>query len=69
MAYIKHPVAGDTVYGPDKPKLGLDGQALHAHALQLLHPRTGEKMEFFAPLPDYFSDALHRAGWHGELCE
>ncbi len=69
MAYIKHPVAGDTVYGPDKPKLGLDGQALHAHALQLIHPRTGEKMEFFAPLPDYFSDALRRAGWSGEICE
>ena len=49
MAYIGHPVAGDPVYGPNKPKLGLSAQALHAWQLHLVHPRTGEAMTFCAP--------------------
>ncbi len=66
MAYSKHPVAGDTVYGQKKPRLGLSGQALHAYRLQLTHPRTGEDMVFFAPVPEYFLAALKKAGWDGE---
>ena len=62
MAHSKHPVAGDAVYGPAKPKLGLDGQALHAYELMLRHPRSGEQMRFFAPPPDWFVQALRRAG-------
>ena len=55
MAHIKHPVTGDTVYGRKKGFASfLDGQALHACKLELSHPRTGERMEFFAPLPDWF---------------
>jgi len=26
--------------------------------LELTHPRTGERMEFFAPIPDYFRHVL-----------
>ena len=63
--YMHHPVAGDTVYGSAKPKLGLSGQALHAYRLSLTHPRTGEEMSFFAPLPRYFIEALRQAGWSG----
>ena len=66
MAHIKHPVAGDTVYGPDVPKLGLLGQALHAYRLTLAHPRTGETMDFFAPPPAYFLSALKKAGYTGD---
>ncbi len=62
MAHSKHPVAGDSVYGPAKPKLALTGQALHAYELMLKHPRTGEQMRFFAPPPDWFVQALRRAG-------
>ena len=62
MAYQKHPVAGDPLYGPSKPKLNLEGQALHAYELMLKHPRTGEEMCFFAPPPDWFLQALRRAG-------
>lgn len=62
MAYIKHPVAGDTVYGAAKPRLGLDGQALHAARLELTHPGTGERMVFAARVPEYFRAALKRAG-------
>lgn len=51
MAYINHPVVGDTCYGPAKPHFGLEGQFLHAYRLGFLHPRTGEYLEFNAPLP------------------
>lgn len=66
MAFLKHPVAGDTVYGPQKPKLGLCGQALHARVLELIHPHTGERMRFVSPVPEYFLAALRKAGWDGE---
>lgn len=62
MAHIKHPVAGDAVYGGAKDPLSVGGQALHAARLTLTHPRTGETMTFRAPLPAYFIKALARAG-------
>lgn len=58
MAYIGHPVAGDPVYGPRKNPLGLKGQALHAFLLDLVHPTTGEDMEFKVGLPNYFEELL-----------
>lgn len=58
MAHIGHPLAGDTLYGgghtrfeKENAKL-LVGQCLHAGKLILTHPRTGERMEFEAPLPE-----------------
>lgn len=54
MAHIGHPVAGDEVYGRGREKTGLDGQCLHAGRIKFIHPRTGERMEFSCPLPDYF---------------
>ena len=62
MASIGHPLAGDVVYGRSKPQLGLMGQALHGFRLTLAHPATKERMTFFAPPPDYFMEALRRAG-------
>lgn len=62
MASIGRPVAGDAVYGRAKPQLGLAGQALHGWRLTLTHPKSGERMTFYAPIPDYFMDALRRAG-------
>ena len=46
MASINHPVLGDTVYGPSKDPFKLEGQALHAGVLGIIHPRTKEYMEF-----------------------
>ena len=60
MAHIKHPVAGDDVYSSGKNPFGLEGQALHAVALELSHPDTGERMHFYAPMPDYFMKALEK---------
>ncbi len=51
FAYIGHPVVGDPVYGSRKQAFELAGQALHAQTLGFNHPRTGEYLEFSAPLP------------------
>lgn len=51
MAHIGHPVVGDTVYSNGKNPFGVTSQMLHAYRLGFHHPRTGEWMEFEAPLP------------------
>ncbi|MBQ6580281.1 MAG: RluA family pseudouridine synthase, partial [Oscillospiraceae bacterium] len=56
MAYIGHPVAGDAFYGPKNVITQLNGQCLHAGTIGFIHPRTGEYMEFTAPLPEYFTE-------------
>jgi 23S rRNA pseudouridine1911/1915/1917 synthase len=57
MQYIKHPVAGDPLYGPHKTLPG-NGQYLHAKTLGFEHPRTHEQLLFDAPLPDYFDKMI-----------
>nr|WP_295973952.1 RluA family pseudouridine synthase [uncultured Bacillus sp.] len=57
MKYIGYPLAGDPKYGPRKT-LDLDGQALHAAVLGFKHPRTGEFLEFEAPLPKAFEQLI-----------
>ncbi|MEH7882844.1 RluA family pseudouridine synthase [Bacillus sp. JJ1609] len=58
MKYIGYPLAGDPKYGPKKT-LDIGGQALHAGLLGFNHPRTGEYIEFEAPLPAYFEELLN----------
>lgn len=61
MASIGHPLLGDHVYGSAKcPFSGLQGQTLHAGVLGIIHPTTGEYMEFQAPLPEYFENLLKK---------
>ena len=60
MAYIGHPIYGDTVYGAKKPVPGLTGQCLHAVGLRFLHPRTGEPVELRCPLNDEFIAVLEK---------
>ena len=62
MAYIGHPLLGDTVYGGKKPVPGLAGQCLHAAQLTFTHPATGERVTVAAPLPDWFQAVLKRCG-------
>ena len=57
MASIRHPLLGDTTYGP-KNAMGLTGQCLHARVLGFINPRTGENVEFEAQLPEYFQKLL-----------
>ena len=57
LAHIAHPVLGDPLYGNTKqPDIG--GQALHAKHLSFIHPTTGERHFFEAPLPGYFTDLI-----------
>ena len=60
MAYIGHPILGDTVYGTKKPVPGLTGQCLHATGLRFVHPRTGEPVELHCPLPPEFTAMLQK---------
>ncbi len=60
MAYIGHPILGDTVYGHKKKELGQDTQCLHAGALAFRHPRDLRPVLVFAPLPPYFQEVLEK---------
>lgn len=57
MAALGHPLLGDPLYGGDGTRFGkahaalIHGQCLHAGELELIHPRTGQKMHFTCPLP------------------
>lgn len=58
LAKIGYPVAGDPVYGKEEdsiPRL-----LLHAYKITFRHPVRKKKMEFRAPIPKDFSDALKR---------
>jgi 23S rRNA pseudouridine1911/1915/1917 synthase len=66
--HFKHlgfPLVGDTTYGnrQNKRLAELTGyatprQMLHAHKLAFKHPRSGRKMNFEAPRPEDFKEAL-----------
>lgn len=76
MQAIGHPLFGDVEYGGNKILKGtvfnkyrqfvensfqiLQRQALHAHTLGFLHPKTKEYREFQVPLPQDFSSVLER---------
>ncbi len=52
MAYLKHPVIGDKLYGRTRVDgIHAERQMLHAAKLSIAHPDTGERMYFSAPLP------------------
>ena len=58
-AHINHPILGDPLYGRcRKLPCKLDGQALHAIKLGLIHPMNGQEMLFEAPIPTVFSKLL-----------
>lgn len=56
MAHIGCPVAGDAVYGGSRKRQwqavgGCERQMLHAETLSFVHPSSGERVEYTAPLP------------------
>jgi 23S rRNA pseudouridine1911/1915/1917 synthase len=59
LSSVKHPVAGDTLYGAAASKYGRF--FLHASSITFRQPKTGEAVRIDAPLPD----ELER--WLGEL--
>jgi len=59
MAYIGHPVLGDTVYGKEKQPFKTNGQILHARQIIFEHPSKGE-INLETDLPDYFKEILNK---------
>lgn len=70
LMWLKHPVAGDEVYGGGRDKTVTDPrvrgrlaklgrQFLHAEKLEFRHPVTDEQMKFTAALPAELADLLN----------
>lgn len=51
LAFIRHPVVGDSVYGYRKQRLSVKRQFLHAHRLGFRLPSSGQRMELASDLP------------------
>lgn len=78
LADLGYPVAGDPVYGrvgrinavkdPIARRLlkTFPRQALHAHRLSFQHPATGQRMEFFSPLPGDMAELCASLGKQAE---
>lgn len=72
MTHAGYPLVGDPVYGrirqgrtrglSDGARQALEGfsrQALHAAAIEFIHPATGTKVRFETVLPDDFKGLIH----------
>ena len=62
MAALGHPLVADSLYGG---KVGLierpvRRQMLHAHKIAFTHPKSGERVEFVAPIPADMAALLER---------
>jgi len=70
LSSIGHPLLGDPLYGR-KGRPGtihdpvlkecvkrMDRQALHAYKLGFIHPKTGERVQFVAPIPEDMKEVL-----------
>ncbi len=51
LAFLGHPVVGDSVYGHRKQRLGLERQFLHAHRLAFRHPSSDRQVDLVSELP------------------
>lgn len=60
MAYIGHPLCGDTLYGEESELIGR--QALHCSRLEFTHPTTGERITLSAPLKGDMERLCRRIG-------
>ncbi len=61
MASIGLPILADDVYG-GKHSSGLQRQALHAFRLGFVHPVTQADLDFYAPVPQDFGNAMAELG-------
>ena len=52
MAHIGHGLVGDVTYGWRNAKIAVERPLLHAYKLAFTHPRTGQPLEFVAPIPE-----------------
>ncbi len=62
-------ILGDDLYGFKSKKAIINRVFLHAYKLYMLHPTTGEKMEFVAPLFSDMQDFIFNKFNQGEINE
>ncbi|RKI35600.1 RluA family pseudouridine synthase [Corallococcus sp. AB004] len=64
LTALEHPILGDSRYGGEGSAGGLMAPRclLHAHALELGHPRTGQPLRLEAPVPDDMRAFFESAG-------
>lgn len=60
MAFIGHPLVGDSVYGHRKQKMQLGRHFLHAAAITFLRPSDHEPLSFEAELPTELQQVLEQ---------
>lgn len=63
FAHIGHPILGDSVYGNVKTQFAAPRMMLHAASVSFMHPTSGQKMRFEAPIPSEFANfsrVLHK---------
>lgn len=62
MKYLNHPIFGDELYAGRKTARNdrkiLPRVFLHASKIVFMHPRTGERMEFFSELPNELQNLI-----------
>ena len=59
LASINRHILGDALYGFKHSTAKITRVFLHAYILELIHPRSLEKMRFIAPLPQEFYEKLN----------
>ena len=62
-------ILGDTLYGFKSKKDTINRVYLHAYKLYMMHPTTGKKMEFLAPLFTDMKDFIKNKFNQGEIDE
>ncbi len=67
LASLNRHILGDDLYGFKRQNAKLTRIYLHAWLLKLTHPKSGEKMEFFAPFGEDFAALFADAKAAGEL--
>ncbi|OQA89506.1 MAG: Ribosomal large subunit pseudouridine synthase D [Elusimicrobia bacterium ADurb.Bin231] len=58
MAFIGHPITGDAEYG--KKSEIVSRQMLHAYEISFMHPGSGKRVTYKAPLPEDFQEVLRK---------
>jgi len=60
MNHLGHPLLGDVIYGPKKPKISVSRLMLHAWQVEFEHPTTHRLMRFEAPEPEDFVKEIEK---------
>lgn len=69
LRHLSHPLVGDVTHGSGplnrhyRATYGLHRLALHAHRVAFTHPRTDQRLDVRAPLPDDLAGPLRTLGF------